>query len=191
MLAVPNFSAGRDADAIAAIHGALAGVVDVLDVHSDEVHDRSVFTLSGSADALAAALVEGAQSARAAIDMDLYVGAHPAIGVLDVAPLVWLADGEREAARDVALTAAEGIADGGIPVFLYGELAGSPERRERAFFRRGGLAELRRRMESGELEPDLGPAAPHPSAGAALVTARPPLAAFNLVLEGVSFEEAS
>ena len=38
-------------------------------------------------------------------------------------------------------------------------------------------------MEAGELEPDLGPPAPHPSAGATLVTARPPLVAFNLELD--------
>jgi glutamate formiminotransferase / 5-formyltetrahydrofolate cyclo-ligase len=68
-------------------------------------------------------------------------------------------------------------------VFLYGELASSPERSERAFFRRGGPAELVRRMESGELAPDLGPPAPHPSAGATLVTARPPLVAFNVELD--------
>ncbi len=39
-------------------------------------------------------------------------------------------------------------------------------------------------MAAGELVPDLGPAAPHPSAGAVLVTARPPLAAFNVELAG-------
>jgi len=38
-------------------------------------------------------------------------------------------------------------------------------------------------MESGELEPDLGPSAPHPTAGATLVTAREPLVAFNVELD--------
>ena len=38
-------------------------------------------------------------------------------------------------------------------------------------------------MRSGELVPDFGPAAPHPTAGATLVTARPPLAAFNVELD--------
>ena len=64
-----------------------------------------------------------------------------------------------------ARAAAAGIAELGIPVFLYGELASDEERRERAFFRRGGPAELARRMGSGELQPDLGPRAPHPGAG--------------------------
>ena len=70
-----------------------------------------------------------------------------------------------------------------MPVFLYGELATASDRRERAFFRRGGLPELTRRMQSGELKPDRGPDEPHPTAGATLVTARPPLAAFNLLLD--------
>jgi glutamate formiminotransferase len=38
-------------------------------------------------------------------------------------------------------------------------------------------------MESGELRPDRGPAQPHPTAGATLVTARPPLGAFNVELD--------
>ena len=60
------------------------------------------------------------------------------------------------AARQVA----KGIAALGIPVFFYGELGTSPERVERAYFREGGPAELARRMKSGELKPDLGPAEP-------------------------------
>ena len=75
-----------------------------------------------------------------------------------------------------------------MPVFLYGELASHRSRGERAFFRAGGLVELRRRLDSGELRPDFGPAELHPSAGATLVTARPPLAAFNIELEGAEIE---
>jgi glutamate formiminotransferase / 5-formyltetrahydrofolate cyclo-ligase len=37
--------------------------------------------------------------------------------------------------------------------------------------------------EPGRLAPDFGPPAPHPTAGATLVAARPPLVAFNLVLD--------
>lgn len=37
-------------------------------------------------------------------------------------------------------------------------------------------------MLKGELSPDFGPPAPHPTAGATLVGARPPLVAFNLEL---------
>ena len=123
--------------------------------------------------------------------MAAYEGLHPAVGALDVCPLVWLDPGDRDAAaRRGARAVAERIGALGVPVFLYGELAAAPERRERAFFRNGGLAELWLRMESGELRPDHGPSLPHPSAGATLVTARPPLAAFNVELDSGDVEVA-
>ena len=75
----------------------------------------------------------------------------------------------------------------GLPVFLYGELGGG---RGPAFFRRGGLEELERRVESGELRPDLGPAAIDSGSGAVIVGARRPLIAFNVNLRGASREVA-
>jgi glutamate formiminotransferase len=116
--------------------------------------------------------------------MTRHKGAHPCIGALDVCPLVWVRDEDRGAAAEEALEVARRIgAELRVPVFLYGELASGSRRRERSFFREGGLVELRSRMGTGQLRPDHGPANPHPSAGATLVTARPPLAAFNVELD--------
>ncbi|MGH2991397.1 MAG: glutamate formimidoyltransferase [Solirubrobacterales bacterium] len=184
LLAVPNVSEGRDRDAIAAIQAALEAGPALLDVHSDPTHNRSVFTLAGEPDALADALLAGARAAMTSIDMRAHQGAHPCVGAVDVCPIVHLRPGDREPAR----RGAEGVADRiaaelDVPVFLYGELASAPGRRERAYFRRGGLPELARRMAEGELMADRGPDAPHPTAGATLVTARPPLAAFNVELD--------
>jgi glutamate formiminotransferase len=76
----------------------------------------------------------------------------------------------------------------GLPVFLYGELAGG---RTRAELRRGGPRELARRLADGELRADFGPQALDSRRGAVLVGARPPLVAFNVELApGVTFEEA-
>jgi glutamate formiminotransferase / 5-formyltetrahydrofolate cyclo-ligase len=186
LLAVPNVSEGRDLAAVEGLESQFARGVALLDVHSDGVHNRSVFTLAGEAGTLGQALIAGAVAAAGTIDMRSHPCAHPAIGALDVCPVVWLREDDRPAARDAALAAAAGIArEARIPVFLYGSLASHPARRERAFFRDGGLVELRRRMATAELRPDFGPPAPHPTAGATLVTARPPLAAFNLVVEGL------
>ncbi len=181
-LAVPNFSEGRDEAAIAAIAGAFAGA-ELLDRHTDAVHNRTVLTLAAPGEGLVAALAAGAQACVERIDMRAQSGAHPCVGALDVCPLVWIAEAERDPARELALATADAIAALGVPVFLYGELAAEPERRERAYFRRGGLDALTERMRAGELAPDVGPPAPHPSAGATLVTARPPLAAFNVELD--------
>jgi glutamate formiminotransferase / 5-formyltetrahydrofolate cyclo-ligase len=190
LLAVPNVSEGRDPARISALEAAFSGGVRLLDRHSDADHDRTVFTLAGRPEALGDALVAGAEAAIASIDMSSYEGLHPAIGALDVCPVVWLDAADREAAGAAALAVAERIGALGVPVFLYGELAAGPDRRERAYFRNGGPAELWLRMESGELRPDRGPPEPHPSAGATLLTARPPLAAFNVELDSGDVEVA-
>lgn len=191
LLAVPNLSEGRDRARIASLEAAFASGVALLDRHSDPDHNRTVLTLAGQPGGeLREALLRGAEASIASIDMDAHEGLHPAVGALDVCPLVWLDPAGREAARAEALAVAAGIGALGVPVFLYGELASDPGRAERAHFRSGGLAALRARMEAGELCPDYGPALPHPSAGATLITARPPLAAFNLVLDSGGVEAA-
>jgi glutamate formiminotransferase len=183
LLAVPNVSEGRAAPRIGELERAFSEGVDLLDRHSDADHNRTVFTLAGKPEALAAALARGAAEAVRTIDMTSHEGVHPAIGALDVCPLVWVAPEDRDLARETAIEVADRIGDLGVPVFLYGELARGPERAERAYFRNGGLTELWLRMEAGELRPDRGPREPHRTAGATLVTARPPLGAFNVELD--------
>ncbi len=180
--AVPNFSEGRDAATLGAIREALAEFADVLDVHADADHHRSVFTVVGEDDALVEALVAGIRVAVERIDLRAHAGAHPRVGAADVVPLVPI----RPEAMARACAAAERLAERvgaelGLPVFRYGELAPG---RGPAFFRRGGLDELRARVESGELRPDHGPATLGERSGAVLVGARRPLIAFNVNLRG-------
>lgn len=183
LLAVPNVSAGSALERLDRLEQAFTRGVTLLDRHTDADHGRSVFTLAGQPGALTEALVAGAEEAVETIDMHRYRGVHPAIGALDVCPVVWFHRDDREAARAEAIAVATQIGGLGVPVFLYGELAHDPGRAERAYFRNGGLPELWLRMESGELQPDFGPDLPHRTAGATLVTARPPLAAFNVELD--------
>jgi glutamate formiminotransferase len=190
LLAVPNVSEGRDATLISDLEAAFSRSVALLDRHSDGDHNRTVLTIAGAAGGLRGALVGGAEAAVEAIDMSSHEGAHPAVGALDVCPLVWLDAADEEPARELALDVSERIGALGVPVFLYGSLASRPERLERAYFRNGGLSELWLRMEAGELRPDFGPSLPHRTAGATLVTARPPLAAFNLELDSGDVEVA-
>jgi glutamate formiminotransferase len=190
LLAVPNVSEGRDPATLARLRSAFGRGAALLDRHSDGDHDRTVFTLAGRPGPLLEALVAGAEEALETIDMSHYVGAHPAVGAVDVCPVVWLDPADRDAARTEAVATAAQIGGLGIPVFLYGELAREPGRAERAYFRNGGLTELWLRMESGELRADFGPALPHRRAGATLVTARPPLAAFNVELDSGDVEVA-
>jgi len=190
LLAVPNVSEGRDAPRIEALQRAFTHGAELLDRHSDADHDRTVFTLAGAGAPLRDALVAGAEQAIETIEMTAYDGLHPAIGALDVCPLVWLDPDQHEAARSEAVELAAQIGGLGVPVFLYGELASRPGHAERAYFRNGGLAELWLRMEGGGLRPDFGPKLPHRTAGVTLVTARPPLAAFNIELDSGDVELA-
>jgi glutamate formiminotransferase len=207
LLAVPNVSEGRDERTILAVGQAFAAAgssgglpeedVQLLDVHSDADHHRSVFTIAGPPVRLADAVLAGAREAIERLDVIARLrldpsetGQHPYVGALDVAPVVYLNEPARGAACAEALVIADRIgAELRVPVFLYGELTGAEPgtARTRAEMRRGGAAGLAQRMAGvaggGEaLRPDFGPPRMHPSAGATLVAARPPLVALNLQL---------
>jgi glutamate formiminotransferase len=181
-MTVPNVSEGRDLATLEAIGRAFAPA-HFLDLHTDPDHDRAVFTLAARQGDMATALIGGARSGLARLDISAHTGIHPHVGALDVMPVVYLDEERRGAAVADVVTAAATIGEElGVPVFLYGELATRPEHEERAWIRRGGPKELARRIETGELVPDYGPAKPHPTAGAVLAAARPPLVAFNVDL---------
>jgi glutamate formiminotransferase len=185
---VPNFSEGRDRATIEAIAEALARHAQLLDVHADEDHNRSVFTLVGGPDELVESLIAGIAVARDRIDLSAHEGAHPYLGAADVVPIVPLRDEDAALAGSTALLLADRIgADLDLPVFLYGELGGG---RGREFFRRGGPAELQRRLDAGELVPDRGPPRLDERAGGVLVGTRRPLIAFNVNLRSDDVEVA-
>ncbi len=178
LLAVPNVSEGRDQAGIDAIARAFGP--GLLDVHSDPDHHRSVFTVAGAPGTLAHQVLAAARVAIDRIDIGDHAGIHPRVGALDVAPIVYLDECDRGAA------CAEGLVLGDLlgeqlelPVFLYGILGRG---RTRAELRKGGPAKLAGRIERGEVAPDFGPRRLHPTAGAVLVAARPPLIAFNVDL---------
>jgi glutamate formiminotransferase len=156
---VVNISEGRDGARLRQL-AATTGP-DLLDVHTDADHHRSVFTLVGEAAprALASAAIE-------LLDLEVHDGVHPRLGVVDVVPFVPLAGSsmaDAVAARDDFAT---WLADTHrVPSFVYG-----PER---------SLPDVRRHAFRG-LAPAYGPPAPHPSAGASAVGARPLLVAFNI-----------
>lgn len=178
LLAYPNISEGRDPDVIAAIARAFGPAL--LDQHSDPDHHRTAYTLAAPPGELASAVLCGAAEAVRRIAIDRHQGAHPRVGAVDVAPVVYTGLGDRGAAAAEALVLADRLGtELELPVLLYGVLA---DGRTRADLRRGGPTELARRLAGGELRPDFGPPELHPTAGAVLVAARPPLVAFNVEL---------
>lgn len=156
---VVNVSEGVDHDVI----GAMSQVCgdDLLDVHTDPHHNRSVFTLVGT-DAprrLTAAAVDR-------LDITTHSGVHPRIGVVDVVPFVPLAGSSLHDALTARDAFARWAADElGLPCFLYGPKRSLPTVRREAF---------------GALAPDFGPDVAHPTAGACAVGARDLLVAYNV-----------
>lgn len=185
---VPNFSEGRDRGTIDALAAALAAHVELLDVHADPDHNRSVFTVIGQEGPLQTALVGAVRVARERIDLRAHEGAHPRVGAADVVPVVPIRpEHMRRAKRTARLLAKRITAELGLATFLYGEVG---EGRGPAFFRRGGPEELQRRLDAGELVPAYGPSWLDPAAGAVLVGARRPLVAFNVNLADGGLEVA-
>ncbi len=184
LVSVPNVSVGADESLVAPLAEAFlsTGEARLLgEPHFDPDHGRAVFTLAGRPGELSGALLAGVRAAAEAITLVDHSGTHPCVGVVDVVPLVYLAPALRGAACAEALVCADRIgSEAGVPVFLYGELAGG---RSRAELRRGGVEELARRVGAGELAPDFGPRDLPEACGASLVAARAPLVAFNLELE--------
>lgn len=180
---VPNISEGRDPatiDACArAMHDAGARVIHRT---SDAEHNRSVITAIGSASQVVAAAVALAGVAHERIDLRKHRGVHPRMGALDVLPFVPLRDATLDDAVTLAHRAGARIwHEHGIPSFLYGAAASAPHRVLLADTRRGQFEGLAVKLADPRWGFDYGDA-PHASAGAIAIGARPILVAFNVNL---------
>ena len=183
---VPNFSEGRRKEVVDAIADAARGVegVTVLDVELDPNHNRSVLTFVGPPEAAAEAAFRTAKKASELIDMNVHRGEHPRIGALDVLPFVPIAGVTMEDCVRLARETGKRIADElGIPVYLYEAAATRPDRKALPNLRKGEYEGLRAEIRTNpDRVPDFGRPEMHPTAGACVVGARPPLIAYNVNL---------
>ena len=182
---VPNISEGRRPDVINALADTLRGVTGlrVLDVQSDATHNRSVFTLAGTAEGLAAGIPKLFEGAIAAIDLRRHTGEHPRMGAVDVVPFIPI-DGVTMA-ECVALAkaiAADVATRYQLPVYLYEDASTNAARKNLEDIRRGEFEGLAAKMTQPAWAPDFGPAVPHATAGASVIGARMPLIAYNINL---------
>ncbi|NPV53661.1 MAG: glutamate formimidoyltransferase [Firmicutes bacterium] len=182
---VPNFSEGRRRAIVEQIVAAVDSVdgVKLLDCSMDADHNRSVLTFAGGAGAVCEAAFRAVAAAARLINMEDHTGEHPRIGAADVVPLVPLRGTTMQACVEMARRLGQRIAgELGIPVYLYGEAAVRPERRNLANIRRGQYEGLKESIASPERWPDFGPPRLHPTAGATAVGARDFLIAYNVNL---------
>lgn len=185
---VPNFSEGRRPEIVQAIRDAIAAVegITILDVSSDESHNRSVITFVAPLEKAVDAAFAGIRTAGDHIDLTTHTGEHPRIGATDVVPFVPLEGTTMEDC--IALARELGARVGSeleIPVYLYERAATRPARENLADVRRGQFEGLLGEIGTNpDRDPDFGPRVCHPRAGAVAIGARPFLVAYNIYLGG-------
>ncbi len=126
-------------DAIVAEIGK-GGFVKVLDVDPGEATNRTVVTFVGEPDAVVEAALRGMKKAAELIDMRQHHGAHPRMGATDVCPLIPVSGISLEECAQLARKLAERAAtELNIPCYCYEAAAFSPERKNLAVCRQGGI----------------------------------------------------
>ena len=182
---VPNFSEGRDNSKIEQIAAEVDKVpgIKLLDVTSDADHNRTVLTFVGAPEPVKKASYNAIARAVEIIDMAEHRGQHPRLGACDVCPFapiqnVTMADCVA-AANELAREVGEKLH---IPVFLYGEAAKVPERRDLVNVRADQYEGLKARLKDPRWKPDCGPSTFNKKSGATAIGAREFLIAYNIYL---------
>lgn len=194
---VPNFSEGRNQEIISAISKAGEGIegARVLGVEPDADYNRTVLTLAGEPEAVAIAAFEVIKAAFKHIDMRVHEGEHPRIGAVDVCPFVPLKNVSMqdcvEMSRKLAIRVSEEL---GLPTFLYGAAASSPERELLSDLRKGQYESLKERFANGGPHlPDYGPNSWNDDVakfGAVVIGARGILVAYNVNVDELDAKTA-
>lgn len=182
---VPNFSEGTDGKKIEEIVAEIKNTANtrIVDVQYDTDYNRAVITFVGTPDAVLKANVAAAKKAIGLIDMNKHKGQHPRIGAIDVVPFVPAQNVTMQECIELSIKFAEIIAQEGIPVYLYEESAKRMERKNIDNIRIGEYEGLKETIKKDpDRKPDFGPSELHPTAGAMITGARPPLISFNINL---------
>lgn len=176
---VINISEGRDLNLLDGLRQASGS--SLRDLHHDEFHHRSVFTLISDPEALVRDVHALIGVAYQRLDLTTHQGVHPRFGVVDVVPFVALDPLRASDAVALRDELAPWLARTfHVPVFLYGPM---PDNTTRT------LPEVRR-LAYTTLQPDAGPAQPSLQFGSVAVGARPLLVAWNIWLKGVALDVA-
>ncbi len=186
---IPNFSVSRESNE--PVFQALVDTAEsvpgctLFDVQSDGNHNRSVFTLMGSPEAIEEAAFQLTKKAAETIDMNFHKGQHPRMGATDVIPFV---PQSKDITLDEVIELSKRVAkriwdELGIPSFLYEDSATRPERRNLAACRKGEFEGMPAKLLEEDWAPDYGERKIHPTAGITAIGARMPLIAYNINLD--------
>ncbi|MEJ2366761.1 MAG: glutamate formimidoyltransferase [Acidobacteriota bacterium] len=191
---VPNFSEGRDEKIIRRITDAIAAVegVSLRDVDPGADMNRVVVTFFGPPEAVLEGAFQGIRTASEVIDMSRHKGSHPRMGATDVCPFVPVQDVTMEECVQLARALGRRVGEElAIPVYLYENAAGTPERSNLADIRRGEYEGLEEKLKDPKWKPDFGPDRFNAKSGATVIGAREFLIAYNINLNSRSKDHAT
>ena len=155
----------------------------LLDYTFDDYYNRLVVSFFGVNKSVLEAALSMAFKGVELIDMRTHKGQHPRIGAVDVVPFIPIRNVTMEECIQLARKFGETLAEKcGVPVYLYGEAATKPERRDLDWIREGEYERLAEMIVRPERKPDSGSAKPHLTAGATITGARKVMAGFNVNL---------
>lgn len=192
---IPNFSCSKEKDEAA--YNALVEVANsvpgctLFDAQTDGNHNRCVFTMIGSPEAIEEVAFQLTKKASEVIDMTKHVGEHSRMGATDVIPFVPTMGVTVEECVEMSKRLGQRIWDElKIPSFLYEDSATSPDRVNLAKIRKGQFEGMPEKLLQPEWAPDFGERKVHPTAGIIAIGARMPLVAFNVNLDTDNVEIA-
>jgi glutamate formiminotransferase / formiminotetrahydrofolate cyclodeaminase len=191
---VPNFSEGRDQNAIRQITDAIESVdgVSLLDVDPGASTNRTVVTFVGNPNAAVEAAFRGIKKAAEVIDMRKHKGAHPRMGATDVCPFIPVSDVSWEEAIDCANRLGKRVGEElNIPVYLYEKAAKDKSRANLAVIRAGEYEAFSEKIKQPKWKPDFGPAVFSEKSGATVIGVRNFLVAYNVNLNTKSVRRAN
>ena len=181
---VPNFSTS-DSKTVEAILKEIKRVKDVyiLDHTHDSYYNRLVVSFVGNKNSVMKAALDSSVCAIKLIDMRKHKGQHPRLGAVDVVPFIPVKNVTIDECAELSKEFGKSLAKQcNVPVYLYGEAATKPERKDLDWIREGEYEKLAEMIIKPERKPDFGPAKAHPTAGATITGARKIMVGFNVDL---------
>lgn len=181
---VPNFSTSNK-EVVEAILKEIRTTKNVflLDYTYDDYYNRLVVSFVGDKKSVLEGALKSAFKAIELIDMRTHKGQHPRIGAVDIVPFIPIKNIKIEECVELARSFGRILAEKcRVPVYLYGEAATKPERRDLDWIRKGEYEKLAEMIVMPDRKPDFGPSKPHKTAGAMVTGARKVMAGLNVNL---------
>lgn len=156
VLAVPNFSEGRNMKAIHEVVDAVSQIpsVKVVAVEPEANFNRTVLTFIAAPERVNEAMLAMAGKVYEHVDMTVQKGDHPRIGALDTAPIFPLQNVSIEEVKELAEALGQALhSTYGTPVYYSGLLARTEYKKSNTNIRKGQYEGLKALLED-ENHPD-------------------------------------